>query len=288
MSKMRRIVIVTCETWPDLFASDQALRAALEARGVGVVVKPWQAADFWSVAETCEAIVVRAAWDYPLDPVRFEAWLSQAEQSRVPVLNSPALMRWNSDKRYVFDLARAGVRMPRTALVEDARDLEKAFAEVGAETAIIKPCHGASGRGIEKVTRDTAAAYVAQHGGAGRSFLLQEMLPEITAGELSFVFIEGEFSHVVRKTPAEGEFRVNSAYGPARNEAVAVDQRLVAQATDILSRLPLAPVYARIDCVERAGALICLEAEVIEPSLFLHMHPPGAERFAAAVVERID
>lgn len=288
MSKGRSVVIVTCDTWPELFASDQTLRAALEVRGVGVVVKPWQAADFWSVAETCEAIVVRAAWDYPLDPGRFEAWLSQSELSRAPVLNSPALMRWNSDKRYVFDLARAGVRMPQTALVEGAGDLDKAFAEVCAKTAIIKPCHGASGRGVEKVTRDAAAAYVDQYGGAGRSFLLQEMLSEITAGELSFVFIDGEFSHVVRKTPAAGEFRVNSAYGSARNEVVAVDVRLVAQAADILARLPLAPVYARIDCVERAGALICLEAEVIEPSLFLHLHPPAAERLAAAVVERID
>lgn len=278
------VVIVTCDAWPKLFASDQAFSAALEARDVSVIVKPWQAADFWSVADTADAVVVRAAWDYPLDPAGFEAWLTRAERARVPVMNSPALMRWNSNKQYVFDLIGAGVRMPRTALVEGVGDLAQAFAVAGSETAVIKPCHGASGRGVEMVTRATAEAYLEQNGGAGQAFLLQEMLPEITAGELSFVFVDGSFSHVVRKTPSQGEFRVNSAYGPASNAVVDVDAKLAGQAADILERLPSKPIYARIDCVERAGQLICLEAEVIEPSLFMHLHLPTAELLAEAVV----
>lgn len=278
------VVIVTCDAWLRLFASDQAFSAALEARGISVIVKPWQAPDFWTIADAADAVVVRAAWDYPLDPAGFEAWLSRAGKARVPVMNSPALMRWNSDKQYVFDLIRAGVRMPRTALVEDAGDLAQAFAVVGSETAVIKPCHGASGRGVEKVTRASAAAYLETHGGDGRAFLLQEMLQEIAAGELSFVFIDGKFAHAVRKIPAPGEFRVNSAYGPASNALADVDAKLIAQAADILERLPLVPIYARIDCVERAGQLICLEAEVIEPSLFMHLHVPTAEWLAEAVV----
>lgn len=285
---MATVVIVTCETWPTLFASDEAFRGALVAAGTEVVVRPWQAPDFWTIAEATDAVVVRAAWDYPLHVATFGAWLKRAERSTARVFNAPQLMRWNMDKRYVVDLARAGVRMPRTALVEGASDLDKAFAEVDGAVAIIKPCHGASGRGVEKVTRESAAAYVDENGGEGRAFLLQEMLPEIAEGELSFVFIGGTFSHAVRKTPAPGEFRVNAAFGPASNALVDVDAKLVAQATEIVARLPSFPTYARIDCVARAGQLICLEAEVIEPSLFMHLYPPSAERLAAAVLTAIE
>lgn len=284
MSSKPTIIIVTCDAWPALFASDQTFRAALEAKGASVIVAPWQAADFWQTAGDADAIVVRAAWDYPLHVDRFHGWLECAGQSQTPVMNAPTLMRWNADKRYVLDLARRGVPTPATILIGQPSQAEEAFTELGADVAVIKPCHGASGRGVEKVNRASALAYLETNGGQGRSFLLQEMLPEIAAGELSFVFIGGRFAHAVRKIPAPGEFRVNSAFGPASNQLAVVSPGLVEQAASILARLPSIPTYARIDCIERGNQLICLEAEVIEPSLFMHLHPPTADRLAAAVL----
>lgn len=284
---MSRIVIATCAEWPQSNASDRLLRDALVARGATVEMRPWNEDAFWPAADRADLIVMRAAWDYPLHVAAFERWLVRAEAGRPRVVNAPALMRWNMDKRYVLDLAKRGVAVPRTARVHTMADLDKAFAHVGAQTAVIKPCHGASGRGVAKVDRAEAEAYLEAHAGDGRVHLLQELLAEIVHGELSFVFIAGQHTHTVRKTPAAGEFRVNSAYGPASNALEAAPPHLVAEAARILAALPSPPLYARIDTVPRGDRLVCLEVEVIEPTLFLHLHPPAAEAFADALVPSV-
>lgn len=281
---MSEIIIATCDAYPTLFSSDDALRAALEARECTVTVRPWQAPNFWVDARGARAVVVRATWDYPLHIEAFQRWLSEAAGSGLRVFNPPELMRWNTDKRYLVDLAARGVATPVTAVVQRAADLADAFRRIGGDVAVIKPCHGASGRAVEQVDRAAGERYLAEHGGAGRHFLVQEMLPEITAGELSFVFLGGQHTHTVRKTPAAGEFRVNTVYGPASNALTETSPELIAEARDVLERLPARPMYARIDGIERAGRLICLEAEVIEPGLFLHLWPASAETFAEAVL----
>ena len=50
--------------------------------------------------------------------------------------------------------------------------------------------------------------------------------------------------------------------------------------------LPAAPLYARADLVDdEAGNPQIIEFELIEPTLFLSMHPHAAERFADALSE---
>jgi glutathione synthase/RimK-type ligase-like ATP-grasp enzyme len=280
---MPKVVIVTCRDYPELLTSDGAFRDALKARGAEVIARPWQAPAFWSDMTTGDIVVMRAAWDYPEQPALFEAWLSDAEASTATVLNPPVLMRWNTDKRYVLELARHDVCVPKTELLPGGSDPSSAFDRLDVDHAVIKPCRGSSGRGVQRVNRAGAQLYLADHA-ADRLFLLQELVPEIIHGELSFVFIAGRFSHIVRKIPALGEFRVNSAYGPASVTRVDVEQVLVDQAAGVLSALPQPPLYARIDGVEREGSMIWLEAEVTEPTLYMNLHPPAAERLADAVL----
>jgi glutathione synthase/RimK-type ligase-like ATP-grasp enzyme len=116
--------------------------------------------------------------------------------------------------------------------------------------------------------------------------LVQELLPEITDGELSMVYFEGVFSHAIRKRPPEGEFRSNSRYGPTR-AAETPPGEVAKQGAAALRVLPEMPLYARVDGVVRDGALIVIEVEVLEPALFMEFDPPSAERFAEATVRRL-
>ena len=52
-----------------------------------------------------DLVVVRSTWDYPS---RRDAFLSWAE-SLPRVLNAPAVLRWNTDKRYLATLRIATV-----------------------------------------------------------------------------------------------------------------------------------------------------------------------------------
>ena len=56
--------------------------------------------------------LMRTPWDYFLHP---EAFLKWVEGLPVPLVNAPAVLRWNHDKRYLRTLGEAeGVELPRT------------------------------------------------------------------------------------------------------------------------------------------------------------------------------
>jgi len=48
----------------------------------------------------------------------------------------------------------------------------------------------------------------------GGPFLIQQFIPEIQSdGEISLVYIDGQFSHAVLKRPRAGDFRVQQEHG---------------------------------------------------------------------------
>lgn len=293
---MPTIALVTCAEWPELLASDAAYAQALRAAGAEVRVVPWNASPPPAEAlRGCACAVLRAPWDYPRDVPGFLAWIAAVEASGVPLWNPPALVRWNLDKRYMFALARAGVPVPRSALLDLAAGPAQwgaALDEIGAGDgpAVLKPCWGGSGLAVGLTRRATIAEDLARAAAeAGdRPWMVQEFLPAIaTAGETSFVFLDGHFAHAVLKRPAAGEFRVNSRYAPLPPELVTPPPAHVAAAARVLAALPEMPLYARIDGTEdAAGGFLCLEAEVIDPALFLHLAPASAAGFAAATLAR--
>ncbi len=100
------------------------------------------------------------------------------------------------------------------------------------------------------------------------------------------MFFGGAFSHGLERVPAAGEFRVNSQFG-GRMEAASLDAATIGAMVGVLSLLPGAPLYARIDGVRREGRFFLMEVEVHEPGLGLHLAPGAADRFAESLVVRL-
>jgi glutathione synthase/RimK-type ligase-like ATP-grasp enzyme len=294
-----KVAVVTCRAYPGISSSDALYRDALEELGAQVRVVPWNdgaAADAAALAGM-DAVVLRSPWDYPHDLAAFLAWIARLEEAGVRLLNRGPLVRWNVDKRYLLDLRDAGVGVPDMALLgpdADAGALRDALSALGVEDgaeAVLKPAWGGSGFAVALVSRAGAADALgrAKAEAPGRPLLVQRFLPEVAAeGEASFVFIGGRFAHAVRKRPADGEFRVNSRYGPRPPERFEPSPALLEDAQRVLSALPggSPPLYARIDGVPgRDGRLACLEAEVVDPALFLDLAPETAAAFARATLE---
>jgi len=288
------VMLATCHRWPEVSASDRLYAEALTGLGARVEAAPWNSApSVGGIAPFvgADAVVLRSNWDYHHSLSAFRSWLHLLEVTQVPVWNSPELVRWNLDKRYLLDLEQWGVRVPATAVVlahGSAATVAAAMDAWGWERAVVKPAWGASGHQVERVERGAleSGAWQVETGADARPLLVQEYLPEVAAeGEVALVFFGGEFSHAVRKRPAEGEFRVNSQYG-GKNEVFTPSASLVAEAERVISVLPEAPLYARVDGVERDGELVVLEVEVNEPGLWLPLAPGAAERFAAATMAR--
>ncbi|HYD51573.1 MAG TPA: hypothetical protein VEA99_03055 [Gemmatimonadaceae bacterium] len=282
---MSRIALVTHRGLPRLSPDDQLLVPALAARGVRAEPAAWDDPDVdWSAFD---AAVMRSAWNYHLETERFDAWLRQMETSGVRLWNSPALLRWNADKRYLIELSARGVPIAHTRVAERGSDvgLDALLEKAGWHEAVVKPLVSASAHGTWRVSRPVADEDERRFREqvAERGQIVQRFIPQVVReGEWSLVFFGGAFSHAVLKRPASGDFRVQQEHGGTA-ERVEPTPDLLNDARAILSRVPEQTLYARVDGCALAGRLMLMELELLEPSVFLKADADAAGRFAEAV-----
>ena len=283
-----RVALVTCGSVRELCEDDRPLLTELWNLGVEAEPAVWDdpAVDW----RRYDAAVIRSAWDYHLTPVAFLAWLERLEALAVPVWNPPAVVRANADKSYLKDLEAAGVGVVPTEWAKrGARtDLDAVLASRGWDEAVVKPAVSASAFRTTRVRRGASGGQAALDDVLAHSdAMIQPFLPEIVEeGEWSFVFIGGEFSHTVLKSPRAGDFRVQEEHGgrAVRHEP---PPGLIIQARDAAIAGPRPWLYARVDGVRRGGDLLVAELELIEPLLFLSYEPGAARKFAEAIKARI-
>src|SRR3954471_13658969 len=116
MSAPPSVALATARAYADLVADDRLLVHALAHRGVPAIGAVWNDPTVqWS---DYDAVVIRSCWDYHLAHDAFLAWIAGLESSGVRILNPPPLVRWNSEKSYLRDLASEGVLTVPTRWVE--------------------------------------------------------------------------------------------------------------------------------------------------------------------------
>ncbi|RYV52357.1 ATP-grasp domain-containing protein [Pengzhenrongella frigida] len=297
-----RVALATCSLYPQLEADDSLLLPALAELGVEAVPVVWDAADVdW---DAYDLVVVRSTWDYALRQQEFLAWAAS-----VPRLANPApVLAWNTDKFYLRDLEQAGVRVVPTIWLDPARNLTSRAVHTRFPASgefVVKPTVSAGAKDTgryqsnEADQRGLAIVHARDLLRAGRHVMVQPYLKQVdTIGETSLVYIDGVFSHSVRKGPLlegpnrgfEGLYKKEDMTVRAATDA----ERALADA--VIEVLPtVAPgadagplLYARVDLLPDAdGAPMLLELELTEPSLFLALGDGATSRVAGAIAKRV-
>jgi glutathione synthase/RimK-type ligase-like ATP-grasp enzyme len=283
---MPRIALATYAAFPDLPADDQIFQRALERRGAQVLPVLWDARVDWAAFDI---VVVRSCWDYHLRHAEFLAWIDRVERAGAVLHNAPAILRWNSDKRYLRDLEQAGVDVVHTRWVDDSAEpptLAAVLAEEGWDEVVIKPAISASANDTFRIP----AGQVAEWEGRFRAMtrrgpaMIQPFVPEIEReGEWSLVFIGAAFSHAMLKQPGPGDFRVQAEHGGSQRRAVPAPG-LIRAAQSVLASAPGATAYARVDGCVVNGHFRVMELELLEPTLYFTEGPEAAERLTDLVL----
>ncbi|TLW94900.1 hypothetical protein FFT09_03300 [Saccharomonospora piscinae] len=281
------VLFAGCRGLPEGSGDEAPVGPELAKLGVTLRWAVWDdpAVDF----AAADLVVLRATWDYSR---RRDAFLDWCES--VPRLRNPAsVARWNTDKRYLLDLAAAGVPVVPTALVAVGETPHWPPGEV-----VVKPAVGAGSRGAGRFgprERDRAAAHLAALHGQGRDAVVQPYQADVDErGETALVFLGGRYSHAFTKAAMLAGTGPDSAglFVPeklAGTEPGAAYRALAEDALDAaagllrLARTDL--LYARVDVVTGDdGVPAVLELEVTEPRLgFAQATGAAALRFAEAV-----
>lgn len=289
-----RIALATCEDPPVPDEDARLLTDPLEDLGAEMEQPVWSDADVdWSAFDLVQ---LSSTWDYHHRRGEFLDWLRRAA-GETRVENPPELVEWNSDKRYLAELADADVPTIPTIWAEVGEGAEAAeeVARRGWEAAIVKPVVDAGAQRLRRVGQAEVAEAIEA---IGEPCLVQPYLESLSrSGELSQIFFRGELSHAVLKTPAKGEFRIHEHLGgtyravdPPDSARELADRvmALIAAGEVGLGVVPgTPPLYGRVDLVGGPdGSPNVIELELIEPALYLHVAGPEATaRFAAHLAE---
>ncbi|HSI31584.1 MAG TPA: hypothetical protein VK951_09655 [Miltoncostaeaceae bacterium] len=284
------VALVTAAVARDLDDDLPPLAESLERRGIAHEVVDWDDPSVdWSAFELA---VVRSIWDYPRRLGELLAW-AEATAAATTLLNPPGVLAWSSDKRYLAELARAGVPIVPTAFAAPGEGMEWPTAE----EVVVKPVVSAGSLDTDRYParrRADAEAHVARLHADGRPAMAQPYMAAVEElGETAVVHIGGGFSHAIRKGPllvpgleVVGGLFVEEDIAPATPgdaELAAARAALAAVpggAADLL--------YARVDLVPGPdGDPLVIELELLEPSLFLAHAPAAADRLAGAIAERL-
>jgi glutathione synthase/RimK-type ligase-like ATP-grasp enzyme len=265
--------------WRDVLA---AYRNALAGTDIEVHDAAWTA----PLTRAYDLVTPLLAWGYHLRPEDFAAVLEDLNVAGVRLRNPAEIVTWNIDKRYLRDLAEAGMRIVPTQFVE--RVTEAAIAQARADfsdTLVIKPVFSAGA----KNTVVWSGTNVPPDGPEGLA-MIQPFLPAIRSeGEWSLLFYGGRFSHAILKTPKAEDFRSQPDYGahlralPPPSEARELAEAAIAYVgADKL-------LYARVDMVRDADGRFCLmELELIEPDLYLTYDDQAPARLVEAFKAALD
>jgi len=290
----RAIALVSARAAHDLDDDLAPLAQALRDTGAQVQIVDWDDAHVdW---QAFDVAVLRSTWDYTTRLDDFRAWLAHAS-ARTRLMNAEAVVRWNIDKHYLQDLARAGAPIIPSRFVEPGQDasvgVQNMLSMTDAAEIVVKPAVGAGSkdaqrhaRANEQVMRDHVQRLI----DSGRSAVLQPYLASVDErGETALLFYKGQFSHAIRKGPM---LTAGTEQEPGLFVKEDITPRVpsadeLRTAERVLAAVPHGtPLYARVDLLANDdGTPMLLELELTEPSMFFAHAPGSAARFAAAIME---
>lgn len=278
------IALATTAPLPEPDPDQELLLDALHQAGAQASMLSWRKPELDPAA--LDLVVLRSTWDSHLYPGAFRSWCERTG-ARTQMSNSARAVVWNLHKEYLRDLEAAGIAIVPTVWIEQGQRCayEEITSELATQDLVVKPAISA---GSFRTRRFTAA-----ESGAAEAFLrelatdcdtmVQPYLHSTeTTGERALIWIDGELTHAVRKSPrfAGEEESVSEALQPSAEERAFAEATLhAANQPDLL--------YARIDVMRgREDELLLSELELIEPSLFLSQHPPALARFVDSMLRR--
>ncbi|MFC8141307.1 RimK family alpha-L-glutamate ligase [Streptomyces paradoxus] len=259
---------------------------ALRDAGADAVAVPWDDPDVdWA---SFDLALLRSTWDYSWRAEEFTAWAERCGKA-TRLANPVGVVRWNADKRYLGRLAEAGVPVVPTRYFAPG---DPVGLPADGEY-VVKPASGAGARYAARYPageRDAAVRQAERMHAEGFTVMVQPYLSSIdTHGERALQFFGGRLLHASVKgavlapgTPYDADKVAHPdlrPWEPAAAELAVAERALAAVPGD--AEL----LYARVDLVTGPDGEPCvMELELIEPNLFLHLHPGSVPSVVEAVL----
>ncbi|MCW8869106.1 MAG: hypothetical protein OQK49_00255 [Proteobacteria bacterium] len=289
-----KLALLTFSGLPQGDADDSHLVDAFKQLGVEI---DWLIWDHIEHPLKHDLAVIRSVWDYHKKPKLFIEVMQRLNEYMV-VLNSPSVVRWNSEKSYLKDLQDAGLPMAETQWIDEmpaVDSLTELLKICDTDVWFLKPAIGADASGTLRFKADAdgiqkAMTHLQQHL-SHSTMMLQPFLPSVSdEGELSVIYMGDQLTHAVIKKPKTGDYRVQDTFGGVDfpYQLSPAECALVDRCMAFLWHRFGVFTYARLDFLRNfSGQWVLNEVELIEPSLFFRHCPRAAQTFVDYILKQV-
>ena len=188
------IALVSCDKLPGWEVDDNPLIEALVKHGATVHRPSWTSDIDWNQFDVS---VIRTTWDYHSRKSSFVNWCKTIPR----LFNNAEVIEWNTHKSYLLELAQKGTGIAPTTWIgmNETIDVQKELQNFESSKGFIKPQVGACASDTLRFTcEEVKEAQQFLRDNAHQDMMLQPYLQSVeTEGELTAVFIDGEYTHGV-------------------------------------------------------------------------------------------
>ncbi len=187
--------------------------------------------------------------------------LRQLVNLGIPSVSSPLGIEHARDKfRTLQLLAQSGIPVPKSIMVRNPKDIDRAIRKVGGVPVIVKFIRGTQGIGVIILDSDQSAkSTVEALWKMGRNILIQQYIIESRGVDIRAIVVNGSIVASYKRIAAAGEFRSNIHQGSLGER---VDLSHEHQELTVNAAKALGLGVAGIDMIESVDGMKILEVNV--------------------------
>jgi len=284
---MALIAFVTSEEIGGFIEPDKLVLPHLEEAGHIIESAAWSDPSVdWT---NYDCVVIRSPWDYYKKIDEYQKWLQECQKNNIKLLNPAHIVLSNVDKKYLLDFAKQGIKIVPTEYIAklSGSSLQAILEKRDWDEVVIKPTVSAGSwdtwRSSKSSVEQDEIKFTEQKN--KHHLFIQPFLPEIiTDGEYSVIYFNGKLSHVVRKLPKAGDYRIQVQYGGRYSEVELLDE-ILEQTQKVIDLIPERLLYARVDGIIRDNQFLLMELEINEPDLYFNIAKEAAKNFSTNLLE---
>ena len=279
----RKCALLTISDLSNFQSYDNLIVQPLSKLGWECEFIPWDSISInW---DDFDAVIIRSTWDYQQKEKLFFKTLQSIEASTATLYNSLDTVKWNINKRYLLELEKENISIIPTRLYDsfDFDIVNQLFSFFNENKLIIKPCVSANADDTFILEQNKMGSLkpVLENTFSQKDFLVQPFIKNIRIeGEYSLIYFGNRLSHVLLKTPKNGDFRVQEEHGGILKAINKPESSLIDFGNKVMGTIPYQCLFSRVDVVRGSNNYLLMEVELIEPSLYFNMDLKSPQMFA--------
>ena len=279
----RKCALLTISDLSNFQSYDNLIVQPLSKLGWECEFIPWDSISInW---DDFDAVIIRSTWDYQQKEKLFFKTLQSIEASTATLYNSLDTVKWNINKRYLLELEKENISIIPTRLYDsfDFDIVNQLFSFFNENKLIIKPCVSANADDTFILEQNKMGSLkpVLENTFSQKDFLVQPFIKNIRIeGEYSLIYFGNRLSHVLLKTPKNGDFRVQEEHGGILKAINKPESSLIDFGNKVMETIPYQCLFSRVDVVRGSNNYLLMEVELIEPSLYFNMDLNSPQMFA--------